>query len=401
MPAVDKYFIMRDLLNIISPLFEAPEEVRAQIDDKLEKIPDEADLKDILKFTNRYTIKKDVVSFTTLRQYKDIVSNVLLRALADAEIPEDDVRKFLDKLSKDGILDEKLLLTPGQIHTFEQIVDPEYRTIFDAIKVDVFRDIAGKIGELGDVGKGEYLLDIMSPNINRRGAPGDLDINGTKIELKAGENGRLGPAGSMSIAGRFQREFVPVLKELMPEADISQLDPIAFNPKQDMKSFTAFFDSPEKVKTALTAMLKMHYPSYDVESITNAVVDSSGNINGLKLKEEMLKASFTVYKQEKEFDGIIIMDSAVTKFLYIGSPEEMAKSANLVTVSFPSWNDTQSNAMKLTLAKGRASGKATTAAAQASAERQAAIDTKIQDIAQRTPISNLRPERDQESRQKR
>jgi hypothetical protein len=390
---------MRDLLNIIQPLFEAPEEVRAQIDDKLEKIPDEADLKDILKFTNRYTIKKDVVSFTTLRQYKDIVSNVLLRALADAEISEDDVRKFLDKLSKDGILDEKLLLTPGQIHSFEQIVDPEYRTIFDAIKVDVFKDIAGKIGELGDVGKGEYLLDIMSANINRRGAPGDLDISGTKIELKAGENGRLGPAGSMSIAGRFQREFLPVLKELMPEADTSQLDPITFNPKQDMKTFTAFFDSSEKVKTALTAMLKMHYPSYDVESITNAVVDGSGNINGLKLKEEMLKASFTVYKQEKEFDGIIIMDSAVTKFLYIGSPEDMARSANLVTVSFPSWNDTQSNAMKLTLAKGRStSGRVSGAQLKAQAN-VAAIDQEIADIGAST--RGLRPKGAEELRAKR
>ena len=390
---------MRDLLNIIQPLFEAPEDVRAQIDDKLEKIPDESDLKDILKFTNRYTIKKDVVSFTTLRQYKDIVSNVLLRALADAEIPEDDVRKFLEKLSKDGILDEKLLLTPGQIHQFEQIVDNEYRSIFDAIKVDVFRDIAGKIGELGDVGKGEYLLDIMSPAINRRGAPGDLDISGTKIELKAGENGRLGPAGSMSIAGRFQREFTPVLQQLMPEADVSALNPIDFNPKQDMKSFSAFFDEPEKVKQALSAMLKMHYPSYDVDAITNAVVDGSGNINGLKLKEEMLKASFTVYKQEKEFDGIIVMDSAVTKFLYIGTPEDMVKSANLVTVSFPSWNDTQSNAMKLTLAKGRStSGRVSGAQLKAQANT-AAIDQQIADIG--APTVGLRPPAARELRAKR
>jgi len=380
---------MRDLLNITQSLFEAPEDVRAQIDDKLEKIPDESDLKDILKFTNRYAIKKDVVSFTTLRQYKDIVSNVLLKALADAEISEDDVRKFLDKLSKDGILNEKLLLTPGQIHQFEQIVDSEYRSIFDAIKVDVFRDIAGKIGELGDVGKGEYLLDIMSPEINRRGAPGDLDISGTKIELKAGENGRLGPAGSMSIAGRFQREFAPVLQQLMPEADVSALNPIDFNPKQDMKSFSAFFDEPEKVKQALSAMLKMHYPSYDVDAITNAVVDGSGNINGLKLKEEMLKASFTVYKQEKEFDGIIVMDSAVTKFLYIGTPEDMVKSANLVTVSFPSWNDTQSNAMKLTLAKGRSTGGRVSGAQLKAQANIAAIDQEIADITK--PSQGIRP----------
>lgn len=375
---------MRKFIDLIK-LNEDIADVRAKIDDKLDKIPDEADLTDVLKFTNRYTIKKDVVSFTTLKQYKGIVGDVLLNALADAQIPEDEVRKFLDKLSKDGILNEKLLLTAGQVHAFDQIVDPEYKEIFDAIKLDVFKNIAGKIGELGDVGKGEYLLDIMSPEINRRGAPGDLDVSGTKVELKAGQNGRLGPAGSMSIAGRFQREFVPVLQELMPETDVSQLDPITFNPKQDMKTFSAFFDSPDKVKTALTAMLKMHYPGYKVETITDAVVDGSGNINGLKLKEEMLKASFTVYKQEKEFDGIIVMDSEVTKFLFIGTPEDMARSANLVSVSFPSWNDTQSNAMKLTLSKGRAPTAAGKTTAKATAD---AIRNQVDGTA---PTLGLRP----------
>lgn len=378
---------MRKFIDLIK-LNEDIADVRAKIDDKLDKIPDESDLTDVLKFTNRYTIKKDVVSFTTLKQYKGIVGDVLLNALADAQIPEDDVRTFLDKLSKDGILDEKLLLTPGKVHTFEQIVDPEFREIFDAIKIDVFKNIAGKIGELGDVGKGEYLLDIMSPEINRRGAPGDLDISGTKIELKAGQNGRMGPAGSMSIAGRFQREFVPVLQELMPEVDTTQLDPIAFNPKQDMKTFSAFFDSPDKVKTALTAMLKMHYPGYKVETITDAVVDGSGNINGLKLKEEMLKASFTVYKQEKEFDGIIVMDSEVTKFLFIGTPEDMAASANLVSVSFPSWNDTQSNAMKLTLTKGRAPASAASVTAATAKTTADAIRNQVDGT---TPTTGLRP----------
>jgi hypothetical protein len=377
---------MRKFIDLIK-LTEDIADVRAKIDDKLDKIPDEGDLTDVLKFANRYTIKKDVVSFTTLKQYKGIVGDVLLNALADAQIPEDDVRTFLDKLSKDGILNEKLLLTSGQVHAFNQIVDPNYREIFDAIKIDVFKNIAGKIGELGDVGKGEYLLDIMSPEINRRGAPGDLDVSGTKIELKAGQNGRLGPAGSMSIAGRFQREFVPVLQELMPETDVSQLDPIAFNPKQDMKTFSAFFDSPDKVKTALTAMLKMHYPSYQVETITDAVVDGSGNINGLKLKEEMLKASFTVYKQEKEFDGIIVMDSEVTKFLFIGTPEDMARSANLVSVSFPSWNDTQSNAMKLTLSKGRASSSAASTTATTAKATADAIRKQVDG----TPTLGLRP----------
>jgi len=199
----------------------------------------------------------------------------------------------------------------------------------------------------------------------------------------------MGPASRMSIAGRFQREFVPVLQELMPDVDTTQLDPIAFNPKQDMKTFSAFFDSPAKVKTALTAMLKMHYPGYKVETMTDAVVDGSGNINGLKLKEEMLKASFTVYKQEKEFDGIIVMDSEVTKFLFIGTPEDMAASANLVSVSFPSWNDTQSNAMKLTLTKGRAPASAASVAAATAKTTADAIRKQVDNIT--APTTGLRP----------
>jgi hypothetical protein len=65
----------------------------------------------------------------------------------------------------------------------------------------------------------------------------------------------------------------------------------------------------------------------------------------------MLKASFESYKDVKEFDGVIVMDSAITKFLYIGSGDDLVASADQLTVSFPSWTDQQSNCMKMTLAK--------------------------------------------------
>ena len=77
----------------------------------------------------------------------------------------------------------------------------------------------------------------------------------------------------------------------------------------------------------------------------------------------------------------------------------MANSAGLVTVSFPSWTDTQSNAMKVTLAKGRASTAKSKADAVASAERQADIDQKIQDIAGGKPLTKLRPTRDEPPRE--
>ena len=354
---------MRNLINIVS---ETPEKVRSEIDKKIQKIPDEGDLTDILKFTNRYSIKKDVEKFTTLRNYKGIVSGVFLQALADAGISDKEVKTFLAKLSTDGILNEKKLLSPRVIHSYNDIIDPTYQKVFDSIKVDLFQKISGKIGEMGDVGKGEYLLDIISPAVNRRGAPGDLDISGTKIELKAGENGRLGPAGSMSLAGRFQREFLPVIQQLMPDKMNEVVSPTDFNLKQNMSYFSEFFETVENVKAALTHMLGMHYPGYDVELIVNAVVGGNGTINGNTLKEQMLKASFESYKAAKEFDGIIIMDSAITKFMYINTGDDIVASASQLVVAFPSWTDQQSNCMKLTLAKGRG-GSAASASASSEA----------------------------------
>jgi len=383
---------MRDILDKLDKILdEAPEDVRDAIQQRLETIPDENDLVDILKYTKKYTLKKDVEKFTTLRNYKDLVSNVFLKALADADLPDVEVKKFLDKLSRDGILDEKKLLTPGQVHVTNDIIDNAYEHVFNAIKMPIYADISGKIGEMGDVGKGEYLLDILSPMVNRRGAPGDLDVDGTKIELKAGENGRFGPAGSQSLAGRFQREFVPVIKKLMPNKEIP--DPTVFNPKQNMSGFSDFFETPKNVKTALAYMLGMHYPEgIDVKAIANKVVDGSGNIDGQQLKKEMLKASFTVYKNAKGFDGIVIMDKDINKFLYIGSPEDVERAADKLLVSFPSWTDQQGNAMKVTLAKGtRGSGapvRQPAAGAKATAKPAVAAPEKVPQVKAAPAPSN-------------
>ena len=347
--------LIRRYLSIVEQredLEETPQEVRQAIQQRIDKIPDEQDLVDVLKYTRKFSLKKDVETFTTLRSYKDTVSSVFLKALADSDLPDTTIKRFLKKLAADGILNANKLLTPVQIHTTADIIDNAYEDVFNSIKVPVFRDISGKIGEMGDVGKGEYLLDILSPQVNRRGAPGDLDVNGTKVELKAGENGRIGPAGSQSLAGRFQREFVPVLTKLMPGKQIPE--PTVFNPKLNMAGFSEFFDNdPKKVKTALAYMLQMHYPEgVNAKTIANNVVGSDGNIDGQKLKREMLGASFQVYKDAKEFDGIIIMDKDISRFMYVASPEDIKNAANTLLVSFPSWTDTQSNAMKITLAKG-------------------------------------------------
>jgi hypothetical protein len=366
---------MRNLIDIIKEMEqvnESPEEVRSEIVTRVTDMADEKDLKDVLKYTNRFAIRNDVTDFAIIRKYSDVVAKVILQSLADADLPPKEVQDFLTQLSVDGILKVDTLLEPGAIHSLDKLIDTGYRSIFDKIKNDLFSNLSGSIGEKGAVGKGEYLLSIMSPKINRTGGAGDLDVDGKSVEVKSGTNGRIGPDGSFSLVGRF-KDFVSFIQQLvragkLPSSKLQLTnDPIKFNPTLNMSFFSDFFETEENVKAALGMMLDMHYGNdYDTESIVNKVVGSGGAINGATLAKEMMKASFTVYKDVKGFDGILVMDSSITQFLYIDSPESMAGSTGkYFGVSWPSWTDAQSNCMKI---KGLYVGGGKQAAAPASVQ---------------------------------
>ena len=336
-------------------------ELRQKIEKKVEKIPAVQDLNSILKFTNKYSIKKDVEGFASLRQYKRFVSDVFLQSLADANISDADTKKFIKKLTSTGILNVKTLLTPGVIHKYDDLIESDYVSTFDKIKGDLFSKIAGKIGELGDVGKGEYLLDIIGngKNVKRRGAPGDLEIDGTNIELKAGANGRLGPAGSFALAGKYSQFIAKLAKEKVittPQAlKMKAIPPQTFNLKLDMSDFSSFFGNSKNVKAALKIILEMHYgdtKKINFNQVANKIVMGSGQINSEELKNQMLMASFSRYKSRKSFDGIIIMDAAITKFLYISDPSDFIKASNKLIVKWPSWTDRQSDSIKISLKIG-------------------------------------------------
>lgn len=331
---------------------ETANSVRMTIHQKLNDINDEQDLTDILSYTNQYTFKSDVEQLSAVKGYKDIVSGIILQSVGKVDAPTEDIKKFLKKVSTDGIINEKELLTPGTVHKMEHLVDKAYLEIFSKIKLDLFEKISGKIGEKGDVGKGEYLLSILSPNISRRGAPGDLDIGGHKIELKAGTSGRLGPAGSQSLAGRFD-EFVTGLQQMKLIPEGSELpDPVSMNFSLNMSAFCDFFNNePTAIKKALGLMLKMHYPTYNVVPIVNDVV-AGGQINGPALKKHMLSASYSVYQSAKDFDGVILTDYGIDRYLYINTPENAGAISTFVSVKFPSWTDTQSNTIKIQLKSG-------------------------------------------------
>jgi hypothetical protein len=341
-----------DILTDDLYLDETPEQVRASIMQKVNKIPDEPDLVNILQYTNQYSFKKDVGKLSTAKGYKDTVSNIILQAVGKVQASETQVRSFLKRLSTVGIIKHEMLLSPGAVHSMDQIIDAQFLPMYKAVQLDLFEKISGKIGEKGDVGKGEYLLSILSPSIVRRGAPGDLAIGETNVELKAGKNGRMGPAGSQALAGRFDEFLAMAVKAKWTTPQAAQqasANPIAFNPSLNMTGFSQFFGN--NTKKALTFMLKMHYPSLTTADLADKCVKGN-NIDSNALKAEMLRASYRVYQSAKQFDGILLTDYGINRYLYINTPEAAAAAAPLLSVKFPSWTDTQSNTIKITL-KGK------------------------------------------------
>lgn len=332
-----------------SIILEDPTQVRKMILGQLDKIKDEEDLVNILKFTNKFSYKKDVANLAIAKDYKESISDIILTSIGNVDAPAIQIRAFIKKLATDGIVNEKLLLTPGAVHKIDQIIDKDFLPIFEKIKIDLFEKLSGKIGEMGDVGKGEYLLAILSPKINRRGAPGDLDITGTKVELKAGKNGRLGPAGTQTLAGRFGEFLGNCYKAKILDPKIKFDDPTLFNPKQNMEEFSNAFDNdPKKVAKAMEILLTMHLPGISVKDIVKKVVSGS-TINGSVLKTELLAATYELYQKAKKFNGVIVLDETVTRYLYINTPESMRSVSSFLLAAFPSWTDKQGDCMKITI----------------------------------------------------
>ena len=126
-------------------------------------------------------------------------------------------------------------------------------------------------------------------------------------------------------------------------------NPVDMNFTLNMSKFSAFFSNEQaRVSRALAIALKMHYPTLNTTAMAKSIV-RGGQINGQELKAQMLAASYSVYQAAKGFDGILLTDYGINRYLYMNTPQSAASAGNFVTVKFPSWTDTQSNTMKIQL----------------------------------------------------
>jgi hypothetical protein len=339
-------------------ILEDPNQVKAMIMSRLKEIQDEEDLVDILKYANRYSFKSDVSQLADVKGYSSQVSDVIMSSLGNVTAEPAHIKSFIKKLTSTGIINAQTLLQTGVIHNLEELIDKNFIDIFNQIKRDLFEKISGKIGEVGDVGKGEYLFSILSPQIARRGAPGDLNIAGKKVELKAGESGRLGPCkGQMPLSGRFE-EFIARCEKakFLPAGSSANTQEFGkfsdYNFSLNMNKFCQLFDNQQqRIVGGLKIMLDMHFPGYSGNTEIAKTCVKGGSIDGYTLKRELLGAAYATYQAAKNFDGVILIDYGVSRFLYVNTIENVKAIGDFVGVKYPSWTDTQSNTVKFQLNK--------------------------------------------------
>lgn len=180
-----------------------------------------------------------------------------------------------------------------------------------------------------------------------------MDILGKKVELKAGKNGRLGPAGSISLTGRFGEFIEKCLKAKLinPKINYNKLDETNYNLNIKLQGFASLFGGDTaKLKAGLEIALKMHYPSINVKQAVNRVVVGN-TINGYALRAEMVSMAYSTYQAAKGFDGVLVLDETVSRYLYLNTPENAKASDPLLKIAWPGWKG-QSDCIKVTLISG-------------------------------------------------
>lgn len=415
---------MRDLLNLIQPLFEAvsinPEElegIKNTLSLKIKDLPDTpetakllSEIEDILQNINAggklgliNSKLTDLNDPTVLAAQKEIA-----RFIASIDMTPQQRDELFSTWKSDKLVNVDKLLSTGK-HTFSDIFNgynsnPATKELIDELM---------EVSALGQ-GKGEFGLNVLSKRIAKPVGKGDLLIDNRKIEVKTVHlaaarftDGEVRPAAGYEAAAQAVNSFVKVRNpdpKFLPKSGLNLDKAIQFGQSLEGREKTEYDGLVEQLITVIFGGSVAD--SSDVSAVTKAM--KSGNFK--EAIQAYARASFNYYMSIKDDEGVLYLNlGASPKFsIFYKTAEDLAEigqrfEAETVYITSPTFREIYPKISIISTSRGSASIADTppSPADIASAERQTAIDTKIQDIAQRTPVSNLRPKRDQESRQKR
>jgi len=204
-----------------------------------------------------------------------------------------------DPINTEALAPEQGMGGPATLDSI--VVDPFAKKLFNKI----FQEFSGK----GDAGPGEAALAILSPNVTY-GSPGDIVINGKKVEVKASRGS--GKAGRIWDMPLNQKPMLQILA------------------KMNMSAFSVLdgeqpFPEPTLAKPFIEAACECWFGGP-----IPAIVKSFGRPGFRNLWQATV---FDVYKEHGQWDGLLAL--GVKTYQYIITGQEFAnnmKKANQGTI---------------------------------------------------------------------
>lgn len=400
---------MRNLLDLITlyettePTVDELEAMKSVIASKIKQLPDDAvtaktlrEIEDLLSHLGAGG-RSGVIS-KELDSIKDptvtAAQKMLSRYILSLDMTPDQRTQLFTLWREDKLVDRKKLLTIGR-KTLADIIsnyneNPAIKELVDDLM---------SISALGQ-GKGEFALSVLSKNIAKP-QKGDLVVDGTKVEVKTTDSGagrftdqEVRPGAGFEQAARELAKYLAPYQTEMPKSG-PNLD--------DVVRYYSLAKSDPEQKQQAAEMLKLIdkcisliFEGQDVKPIIDAIENNNINL----AKQEYAKTSFNYYMDKKEDDGVLYINltkDPITLVWFVNADDLTASGMRLhaKTIYITSVADVRLPypQMEIVDTKGATD---TTKATGGSAEfntQQAEFDQKIQDIAQRKPISDLRPTR--------
>lgn len=160
-------------------------------------------------------------------------------------------------------------------------------------------------------GPGEFALAILSPKIKLKGAKGDIDVNGTPVEVKAGmtsSGGRLSPTKGTLGALHGNKEF---WSSLFPDDPVKAAELAKVN-KINANNYSAFLEKYGLDAKHSTAILNAIFKANGVQNIVNAVGKKGSSVTAA----DLLKIAVKNYGISQGDEHFLILQKNIRASLY-------------------------------------------------------------------------------------
>ena len=331
---------MRELIDLIYEAeTQAPADVKKEIISKVKAESDPALLDRILQVLEKNNLDTKLTSVLSsdedakkfMRQLAQTINNT------DGTLKEKQV--FLDNYHK-GFINIPAILKQGVAVSFDEILPDT------GFAMRVFLNLI-PLAPMG-VGPGELALALLSPNIKFSGSdstPGDIQINGQNIELKAKQ-----VAGGRWTAGRKAQYDMQSIKRELEINGVTVGDRLSVKPWVTTIRPTL---EPTAIKKIAKAVVNSTFKFVTNSSALEKQI-VSGDIAGIKREWGLL--SFENYKTITKFDAMMLMDVGNKQVI---SFDDAHKVADILRVDMPNIYGPEQEAMpKITFVTGGAGADA-------------------------------------------